>query len=208
MQRFWVKYDAILLPGICFPSVPTIVWGLTFSSQLESPLLRTTSTLEERWYFMKNTTLSTHTPEWGSGTTTSEMYYNYTTELGENQSKTVWSPNWNVFWNICFRNKQIKAQLAFSQCFSKNHTESQLLDEFCDNLQMNIKMLGMGEVKIFPFLSFRVSIEVTWNTAEFLCKHFAQLLVNIPFRCFEMTDKTSYFSAESLPILCSSIVFH
>lgn len=67
-------------------------------------------------------------------------------------------PKPRPLWIICFVNKQFKAQLEFSQAFSQNHVESRILDEVCDNLQINTNLLGSREeVKknalLFKFLS-------------------------------------------------------
>lgn len=159
MQRIRVEYDAALLPGICFPSVSIIVWGLTFPSKLESRVMHGNHFYSWRAivFHGKYCPVHPHTIMRQLDHNIQDVLQLYYRTGGKKQSKPVWSPNWNLFWNICFTNKQIKAQLEFSQPFSRNHIESQNLDEFCNNLQININLLGRGEeVKIFPFLSFRV----------------------------------------------------
>lgn len=87
------------------------------------------------------------------------MYYNCATALSQKKKKgLIPKPKPLPLWNICFVNKQFKAQLEFSQAFSQNHVESRILDEVCDNLQINTNLLGSREeVKknalLFKFLS-------------------------------------------------------
>lgn len=92
-----------------------------------------------------------------------QLCYSAEPKKKKNQNGLIPKPKPLPLWNICFVNKQIKAQLEFSQAFSRNHIESQILDEVCDNLQMNTNLLGSREEvkkKMFSFLNFPVCIEI------------------------------------------------
>lgn len=108
------------------------------------------------------------------------------------QTKTVWSPNWDLFWKICFKVNKSKHSL-FSQSFSKNHVESQILNEFYDKLHITRNLLGEN----FPIPKFQ-SLKLPEIMLNCCANIFTQFSVNTQFCCLEMADKTSYFSTDSL----------
>lgn len=195
MRRFKTEkteYDST--PGICFLSVPTIFWELTFSGKLEHSVMH-----ENHFYIWRVMVFHRKYHPVHPNARMRQLDSNIQDVLKSyprcgvgKQIKIDWSPNWDLFWNICFKVNKSRHSY-FSQPFSKKHVESQILDEFCDNLHIKRNLMGEN----FPIPKFQ-SVKLPGIMLKFCANIFTQSMVNTQFCCFEMADKASYFSTDSL----------